>query len=215
MDKPITLLIADDHAVVREGLVRLLSSQEGLVIASEAGNGKEAVLKAVEMRPDIVLMDLGMPVVNGIEATRQIKQEAPWVRILVLTAHEDKHFVDLALKAGADGYLLKNSDKYRLTRAIHAVMNDGVYMAPEMLRDNEVNVDSPSTEAIDKLTRREREVFNLVARGMKNREISDELCISVKTVEKHRANLMKKLGLHSVAELVSCALRTSFIQPSE
>ncbi len=214
MDTLITLIIADDHALLREGIVRLLSSQDGLMISAEAGDGREAVTKALDLRPDIVLMDIGMPGINGIEATRRIKQAAPQIKILVLTAHEDRHFVDLALKAGADGYLLKNSDKNRLTEAIHAVMREGVYMAPEMLQDNDVTV-GPSQEDIQQLTRREREIFTLVARGMKNREVSEDLCISIKTVEKHRANLMKKLGLHSVAELVSCALRTSFIEPGK
>lgn len=213
MKKLTSLIIADDHALVREGLIRLLASFDNLVVSAEAGDGYEAVAKALDMRPDIVLMDLGMPELNGIEATKRIKQTAPQIKILVLTAHEDKHFIDLALKAGADGYLLKNSDKKRLSEALRAVMRDGFYMAPEMLQDKNVNMDIPSAEDIQRLTKREREIFDLVAQGMKNREISEALCISIKTVEKHRANLMKKLGLHSVAELVSCALRTATIDP--
>lgn len=209
MEHALRLIVADDHAIVREGLCRVLSTLPALDICAEAANGREALQLALSCRPDIVLMDIGMPDMNGIEATREIKSRAPQVRILILTAHDDRHLVRLALQAGADGYLLKNADKAMLAAAISQVMATGSYMPPDMVPEVEEHL--PAPEDFETLTRREREIFAMVAAGRKNREISEDLHISVKTVEKHRANLMKKLDLHSVAELVSCALRTGFL----
>ncbi|EPR44701.1 two component transcriptional regulator, LuxR family [Desulfovibrio sp. X2] len=205
------LLVADDHAIVREGLCRLLATHPGFCICGEASDGRTAVEKSAELSPDVVLMDIGMPGMDGIEATSRIKDACPGTRILILTAYEDKNLVRLALKAGADGYLLKNADRDKLAQAINAVLDEGRYFEPDLhitpLPDD--GEDEDGQFAV--LTRREKEILALVAGGLKNREISDKLCISVKTVEKHRANLMKKLDLHSVAELVSFALKADFL----
>jgi len=210
MPSIVRLLVADDHAIVREGLCRLLASHPGFKILGEAGDGREAVSKCLELQPDVALMDLGMPGMDGIEATARIKESCPAVKIMILTAYEDKNLVRLALKAGADGYLLKNADRGRLSEAILALMERGRWFEPdlEIEPDDEAGEDESSFDA---LTRREKEILSMVAAGQKNKDISEKLCISVKTVEKHRANLMKKLGFHSVAELVSFALKTDFL----
>ncbi|WP_029897161.1 response regulator [Desulfohalovibrio reitneri] len=207
------ILIVDDHAIVREGLCRLLASQPDLDVVAEAGDGDEAIRIARDTRLDIVLMDIGMPQVNGIDATRTIKgdsDEPP--KVLILTAHEDRNLLRLALAAGADGYLLKNSNKDKLAGAIRDLLSQGVYFEPELDPDGPGSAAGlPGPTEFSNLTKREREIFSLVAQGLKNREISEQLHISIKTVEKHRANLMRKLGLHSVAELVSCALKAGFL----
>ncbi len=210
MPSRVRLLVADDHAIVREGLCRLLSTQPEFDVCAEAADGREAVARCIEHAPDVVLMDIGMPGMDGIEATARIKEVCPGVRIMILTAYEDKNLVRLALKAGADGYLLKHADRGRLANAILTLMESGKWFEPDLQigPEDEVDSDEPSFDA---LTRREKEILSMVAAGQKNREISEKLCISVKTVEKHRANLMKKLGLHSVAELVSFALKADFL----
>lgn len=208
MPPTVRLLVADDHAIVREGLCRLLATHPEFEIRGEAGDGREAVEKCLEIVPDVVLMDIGMPGMDGIEATARIKELCPSVRIMILTAYEDKNLVRLALKAGADGYLLKHADRGRLAEAIRTLMAKGRWFEPDMeIEDG----DDEDESHFDALTRREKEILSMVAAGHKNRDISDKLCISVKTVEKHRANLMKKLGFHSVAELVSFALKTDFM----
>jgi len=210
MPSLVRLLVADDHAIVREGLCRLLASQPGFKILGEAGDGREAVAKCMELQPDVVLMDLGMPGMDGIEATARIKESYPAVKIMILTAYEDKNLVRLALKAGADGYLLKNADRGRLSEAILALMERGRWFEPDLEIESEDEAGEDES-SFDALTRREKEILSMVAAGQKNKDISEKLCISVKTVEKHRANLMKKLGFHSVAELVSFALKTDFL----
>lgn len=211
MAKPIRLLVADDHAIVRDGLGRLLASQPGVEVCGEAADGAQAVARCLDLDPDIVLMDIGMPGMDGIEATARIKEARPETRILILTAHEDRNLVRLAMKAGASGYLLKNADRGRLAQAIETLMQDGAFLEPDLCIEAG---DVPCEKADNRfaaLTKREREILAMAAEGMRNREIADRLCISVKTVEKHRANLMKKLGLHSVAELVSFALKADFL----
>lgn len=210
MAKPIRLLVADDHAIVRDGLGRLLVSQPGVEVCGEAADGAEAVARCLELAPDIVLMDIAMPGMDGIEATARIKEARPDTRILILTAHEDRKLVRLAMKAGADGYLLKNADRARLAQAIETLMHDGTVLEPDLCIESGDAPCGKDDSRFAALTRREREILSMAAEGMRNREIADRLCISVKTVEKHRANLMKKLGLHSVAELVSFALKADF-----
>lgn len=209
MPPTVRLLVVDDHAIVREGLCRLLGTLPDFVVCGEAADGREAVARCVELAPDVVLMDIGMPGMDGIEATARIKEACPTARIMILTAYEDKNLVRLALKAGADGYLLKHTDRDRLAQAILALMEHGSWFEPELGIGGE---DVPSGEEghFNALTRREREILAMVAAGSKNKDVAESLCISVKTVEKHRANMMKKLGFHSVAELVAFALKTDF-----
>lgn len=204
----VRIIVADDHAIVREGLCRLLSSEEGVDIVAQAGDGREVLRTIERCTPDIVLMDIGMPEVNGIEATRELKRVHPQVRVLILTAYEDDNLIRMARRAGADGYVLKSADRGLLLHAIGQVLSTGEHFPEELQADADASMNG---SGVEELTRREREIFKLVVKGLKNKEISEELCISVKTVEKHRANLMKKLGLHSVAELVSYALKTGFM----
>lgn len=210
MAKPIRLFVADDHAIVRDGLGRLLAAQPGVVVCGEAADGAEAVARCLELAPDIVLMDIGMPGMDGIEATARIKESRPDTKILILTAHEDRNLVRLAMKAGASGYLLKNADRARLAQAIEVLMHDGAFLETDLCIEAGDAPCEKDDSRFAALTKREREILAMAAEGMRNREIADRLCISVKTVEKHRANLMKKLGLHSVAELVSFALKADF-----
>lgn len=209
MPPTVRLLVVDDHAIVREGLCRLLGTLPGFAVCGEAADGREAVARCVELAPDVVLMDIGMPGMDGIEATARIKEACPAARIMILTAYEDKNLVRLALKAGADGYLLKHTDRDRLAQAILTLMEHGSWFEPE-LGIGEEDVPSGDDAHFNALTRREREILAMVAAGSKNKDVAEALCISVKTVEKHRANMMKKLGFHSVAELVAFALKTDF-----
>lgn len=216
MANEIRLLLADDHAVVRSGLRMLLEAQADMLIVGEAETGQEAVRRAVELAPDVVLMDIEMPGMNGIEATRQIKAQAPATAVLALTMYEDDQYFFEMLRAGASGYVPKRAAPDELVSAIRAAGRGEVFLYPSLagrlVRDYLQRGPAGERDAPeDELTPREQEVLTLIAGGYSNNEIADQLVISAKTVDRHRENLMRKLKLHNRVDLVKYALRKGLI----
>ena len=209
--KRIRILLADDHAVVRQGFKMILSSQPDMEIVGEAGNGREAVELAENLKPDIVVMDVAMPELNGIEATRRAIAADPRIRVIALSMHKDSAYVREILRAGARGYLLKDSLAGDLVSAIRAVAQGEGYISPAVsnavLDDYRKHVTNP----IDLLSSREREVLQMLAEGKTNKEIAVVLNLSVYTVDAHRGRIMEKLNVHSINELVRFAVRNGLI----
>ncbi|MBL8228379.1 MAG: response regulator transcription factor [Bryobacterales bacterium] len=205
------ILLADDHTVVRSGFRMILNSQDDLEVVGEASNGRDAVAMAVELQPDIIVMDVTMPELNGIEATRRICESLPRARVLALSMHKDGVYVREILRAGASGYLLKDSDESDLLTAVRAVGRGDGFLSPSIadavLSDYRKHVTNP----LDLLTTREREVLQWIAEGKTNKEIAQGLNLSVYTVEAHRGRIMEKLNLHSTGELVRFAVRNGVI----
>lgn len=205
------ILLADDHSVVRSGFRALLTAQWDMEVVGEASNGREAVGMAEKLTPDVVLMDVTMPELNGIEATRRITKASPRTRILALSMHKDAVYVREILRAGAKGYLLKDSDEKDLLTAVRAVALGQAYLSPgvadAVLDDYRKHVTHP----IDLLSSREREVLQMIAESRTNKEIASALHLSVYTVEAHRGRIMEKLNLHSIGELVRFAMRNGLI----
>jgi two-component system response regulator NreC len=214
---PIRILLVDDHAVVRAGLRMLLGADPELQIVGEAENGAQALRLTDELAPDVVLMDISMPDMNGIEATRKIKEQNPNVVVLALTMHEDDQYFFEMLAAGASGYVPKRAAPNDLLSAIYAVHGGGVFLFPSVARSLVQDYLQRSARAgdagrsFDALTEREREVVALIAQGLSNQEIADQLVISAKTVNRHRENIMAKLNLHSRVELVRYAIEKGLI----
>jgi DNA-binding NarL/FixJ family response regulator len=215
----ITVLLADDHGVVREGLRSLLTAEQDIEIVAEADNGREAIKLTRELRPSVVVMDLAMPLLNGVEATRQIMQQVRKSKVLVLTSYGDDSSVTQAMKAGAAGFLMKQTAAAELVRAIRELHNGNAYFSPSIakrLREHcraAVNGDvERAAEAKPSLTAREAEVLQLVAEGFPNKGIASELSISIKTVEKHRQQVMNKLGIHDVAGLTRYAIAQGIVE---
>lgn len=212
------LLLVDDHAVVRSGLRMLLEPEADFEIVGEAGSGREALKAVAEMRPDIVLMDIGLPDISGIEAAAEIKRLRPETAIVALTIHEDEEYFFKMLAAGASGYVPKRAAPEELLTALRAAATGEVYLYPslaKLLVTDYLAQDSAArqAEALDGLTDREHEVLAHLADGASNGEIAETLSISPKTVARHRENIMRKLGLHSRTELVKYAIRKGIIQP--
>jgi two-component system response regulator NreC len=209
--KRIRILLVDDHAVVRQGFKMILSAQADMEIVGEAANGREAVELAAQLKPDIVVMDVAMPELNGIEATRRVVATAPYTRVIALSMHKDGVYVREVLRAGARGYLLKDSGAEDLVRAIRAVAGGESWLSPAVsnavLDDYRRHVTNP----IDLLTSREREVLQMLAEGKTNKEIAVVLNLSVYTVDAHRGRIMEKLNLHSINELVRFAVRNGLV----
>jgi two-component system, NarL family, response regulator NreC len=205
------ILLADDHAVVRNGFRMILNATDDLEVVGEAANGREAVDLAIALQPDIIVMDVTMPELNGIEATRRICEAAPRTRILALSMHKDGVYVREILRAGAKGYLLKDSGEDDLLTALRAVARGEGFLSPgvadAVLSDYRRHVTNP----MDLLTTREREVLQWIAEGKTNKEIAQALSLSVYTVEAHRGRIMEKLNLHSTGELVRFAVRNGVI----
>lgn len=212
------IAIAEDHTILREGLKALLSSNADLEVVGEAEDGREAVRIALELKPDLMLMDLSMPKLNGIEAIKEIKRQCPEIKVLILTVYKTEEYVLASLQAGADGYILKEANHAEFLMAIKNVLMGKNYLSPEIsgkviegyIRGKQNDAATPHT-VWDTLTSREREILKLVGEGYKNREIADDLCISMKTVEKHRENLMKKLDLHTASALTSYAIEKGLV----
>ncbi len=207
----IKILVADDHKIVRDGLRTLIEKENGMEVIAEAEDGRSAVKQAKKLLPDIVIMDITMPDLNGIDATRAIFEEASGVKVIALSMHSDRRFVSGMLEAGASAYLLKDSAFEELATAIRAVVANQIYLSPK-IADIVVRrfvSKSASTErsAFTDLTKREREVLQLLAEGLSTKEIAGRLNLSVKTVETHRANIMDKLDIHTISELVKYAIR--------
>jgi DNA-binding NarL/FixJ family response regulator len=204
----IRVLIVDDHAILRDGIRSLLERHKDIMVVGEAGNGYEALLRVKETLPDIVLMDIAMPQMDGIEATRRIKESYPQVRVLILTQHDDREYIRPLLQAGASGYVLKRSGGLEVLNAIRNVYEQGVFLEPSITRqvvEDYVAINSQKDEGKPHLTEREREVLNLVVDGKSNKEIAQILKINLKTVSVHRSNLMSKLDVHNSIELVRVA----------
>ncbi|MEM7347128.1 MAG: response regulator transcription factor [Chloroflexota bacterium] len=213
----IKVLLVEDHTIVRKGIRSLLDAETGIDVVGEAENGREAIEKAENLHPDIVLMDHTMPILSGLEATRQIKKLLPNVRILILTMHTNEEYILQFLQAGALGYLVKQTAPTELISAVQTVYRGDFYLNPatsqavieEYLRLSKAT--KPIQDSYDKLTNREREVLQLITEGFSNKEIAAQLQISLKTVGVHRVNLMEKLNIHNVTDLVKYALRKGII----
>ena len=210
-------LIVEDHNLLRQGLRSIVASLPDFEVVGEAREGKEAIRQAIATQPDLILMDLSMPGMNGIEATAQIKRRMPHIRIIALTAYKSDEYVREALRAGADGYVMKDDSYEELLFALRSVVNGNTFLSPDV-SGHLVNgflhrgqVPTPSTPW-EKLSPRERSIFKLIAEGRTNREAAEYLNLSPKTVEKHRASVMHKLGLHNVAELTMVALECGMIE---
>jgi len=216
MSQKVRIVVAEDHTILREGLRSLLCSDPGFEVVGEAADGREAVKCVAKFKPDLILTDLSMPKMNGMEAIKEIKRESPETKILVLTVHRAEEYILATFRAGADGYILKDSTHSELVMAVKKVIGGKHYISPEI---SEKVIDGylegkkalKSHTSWEILTQREREILKLIAEGYKNKEIAADLCISVKTVEKHRANLMEKLDLHSIQALTTFAIERGIV----
>ena len=216
MTEPYRIIIAEDHTILREGLRALLSADPRFEVVAEAADGRAAIERCEGLTPDLLLIDLSMPRMNGLEAIREIKKRNSDIKVIALTVHKTEEYILAALQAGADGYVLKDATHSELAMAIDHVLMGKCYLSPgvsEKVIEGylEGRKALKSKTAWDTLTAREREILKLIAEGYKNKGIADDLCISLKTVEKHRANLMKKLHLHSVAELTAYAMQKGLV----
>lgn len=216
MTEKCRIVIAEDHTILREGLRALLSSNPDFEVIGEAEDGLDAIRCVEKLMPDLVLMDLTMPRMNGMEVIKEIKRRCPEVKIIVLTVHRTEEYVFASLHAGADGYVLKDATSDELLLAIGNVLKGKSYLSPTISRgvitgyvEGKGNLEYKSSW--DTLTQREKEILKLIAEGHKNKEIADFLCVSVKTVDKHRTNLMKKLDLHNVSALTAFAIEKGLI----
>lgn len=212
--KPIGILLVDDHTLFREGIRRLINEQPNMEIVGEAANGRQAVDKAVELQPDLILMDIAMPDMNGLEATEHIKKQWPPARVLLLTVHDDREYLFHALDAGASGYVLKEAEAQELVMAIQAVCRDEIFLYPSVARwlvqdylQRGRGGNPEEQQRLDELTDRQQTVLQLLAEGYSNQEIADKLVLSPYTVQTHRNNIMQKLNLHSRADLIKYAIR--------
>lgn len=221
MKKPITVLLADDHSIVREGLSALLDAESDIEVIAETEDGRKTVEMAEELNPDVLVMDIAMPLLNGLEATRQILKSNPKTKILILTAHGDDAYVTQAISMGARGFLIKQTAAHVLPEAIRQVHRGGIFFSPvisKRLIQNQQKAQQDGGRktgiAPAKLTSRETEVLQLVAEGMANKQTAAELNISIKTVEKHRQSLMQKLNIHDTAGLTRHAISVGIIESS-
>jgi DNA-binding NarL/FixJ family response regulator len=216
---PFRILVADDHEVVRRGLCALLRAQQDWDVCGEAANGREAVDKAVTLKPEVVILDIGMPSLNGLDATRQILRAVPQTKVLILTLHDSDQVVQEVLNAGARGFLLKSDAARDLVAAVEALRLNKIYFTPKVasmvldgyLHRNASDVE-PEAQGRSRLTAREREIVQLLAEGKSSKEVAAVLGLSVKTAETHRSNIMRKLELHSVSDLVLYAVRNNIVQ---
>jgi DNA-binding NarL/FixJ family response regulator len=210
------ILLADDHTIVRQGIRKIVEDQPDWEVVAEAGDGREAVRQALELKPDIALLDIGMPLLNGIEAAAQITRRAPAVKVVILSMHPNEAYITRALQAGAKGYLLKDSADTDLIRALTLVSQGKSFFSPAvtkvMLDDYLRHLATRGVvDRYESLSEREREIFQLIAEGRSNKEIADLLFVSPNTIETHRAHIMEKLDVHSAVELVLFAVRRGLI----
>ena len=215
-DRFITIFLADDHTIVRQGLAKLLEAEPNLRVIGEAQNGREAVKKVQVLRPDFVIMDIAMPLLNGIEATRQIKKFSPQTKIIILSMHSHDRYISELISIGASGYLLKDSTGGEIVKAISAAMKGDVYLSPSISRrviEDYLTLKKKSSreDLYTKLSNRERELFQMIAEGHSTKEISGILFISPSTVKTHRSNIMEKLQINNISQLIQFAIRLGIV----
>jgi DNA-binding NarL/FixJ family response regulator len=216
MAKAYRVILADDHILVRRGLKRILEEKANLEIAAEVGDGLELLSILNKMQPDLILLDVSMPNLRGIEAIPEIRHIRPGVKVLILTMHKEEEYLYQAISAGADGYLLKDDAEKELFSAIDSIRKGKIYISPGLTDQSMQNWarlrrGENDSHFVEALTIRQREILKLIAEGKSNKEIGDLLCLSVRTVERHRANMMNKLNIRKTAELVQYALRKHYI----
>lgn len=212
----ISVLVADDHGIVREGLRRLLESESDLSVAAEASDGREVLEQVERLRPDVVVLDITMPRLGGLETLERLRASQPQIKVILLSVHNDPPFIQSAIALGADGYVLKNGRAAEIVSAIRAVTKGGSYFSPLVAREIVEQLRQPrkaGNEPFSILSGREREVLLLIAEGLSAKEIASDLKISTKTVEAHRTSLMRKVGVRKATELVRYAVRHGLIEP--
>jgi len=215
-ERLIKIFLADDHTIVRQGLAKLLEAESDLEVIGEAEDGREAVNKVQKLKPDIVIMDIAMPLLNGIEATRQIKKMLPQTKVIILSMHSHDRYISELISLGASGYLLKDSTGGEIIKAISAAVKGDVYLSPTISRrviDDYLTLKKTSSreDLYTKLSNREREVFQMIAEGRSTKEVSDILCVSPSTVKTHRANIMEKLKIENISQLIQFAIRLGIV----
>ena len=218
MASPIRILIADDHTIVRQGLARLLEDQPDFKVVGEAYDGRMAIEKAMALLPDVVVMDIAMPLLNGIEAARRIRKNLPKIKILILSMYSHEHYIHELLEAGISGYLLKESSGRDIIKAIQAAMKGETFLSPsisKVLVDSYLSMrkSSPKEERFNQLSNREREIFQMIAEGRSTKSISDLLCVSLSTVKTHRRNIMEKLEVTGTAQLIHLGVSLGLVEP--
>jgi DNA-binding NarL/FixJ family response regulator len=218
MSSPIRILIADDHTIVRQGLARLLEDQPDFKVVGEAYDGRMAIEKAMALLPDVVVMDIAMPLLNGIEAARRIRKNLPKIKILILSMYSHEHYIHELLEVGISGYLLKESSGRDIIKAIQAAMKGETFLSPsisKVLVDSYLSMrkSSPKEERFNQLSNREREIFQMIAEGRSTKSISDLLCVSLSTVKTHRRNIMEKLEVTGTAQLIHLGVSLGLVEP--
>lgn len=218
MEPPIKILIADDHTIVRQGLARLLEDHVEFKVIGEAVNGNMAIEKSLSLKPDVVIMDIAMPLLNGIEAARRIRRQLPHIKIIILSMYAHEHYIHELLEAGISGYLLKESSGRDIIDAIQAAMKGETFLSPpisKVLVDRYLSLrkSSPKEERFNQLSNREREIFQLIAEGHSTKKITQMLCISTSTVKTHRQKIMEKLEVDSPAQLIHYAISLGLVEP--
>ena len=218
MPNPVRIMLADDHTIVRQGLARLLEEHQGLKVVGEAINGQIAVEKAEKLKPDIIIMDIAMPRMNGIEAAKRIRKLVPETKIIILSMYSHEHYIHELLECGVSGYLLKDSSGQDIIKAIRAALKNETFLSPSISKkvvDSYLSPTKSSTKAelYKTLSNREREVFQLIAEGHPTRRIADMLCVSISTIKSHRAKIMEKLGIESSLKLIHFAIQLGLVDP--
>jgi two-component system response regulator NreC len=215
--KTITVFLADDHTIVRQGLAKLLEAEPDLRVVGEAENGREAVVKVEKLRPDVVLMDIAMPMLNGIEATRQIKRVCPQTKVLILSMHSHDRYISELFSLGASGYMLKSSTGTDIISAIHTAVKGSTYLSPsisdKVIEDYlSLKKKSHQDDLYNRLSNREREVFQMIAEGRSTKEIAKILFLSPSTVKTHRSNIMEKLEMDNISQLIQFAIHIGIVE---
>ncbi len=218
MSNPVRIMLADDHTIVRQGLARLLEDHQGLKVVGEAINGQAAVEKAMKLKPDIIIMDIAMPRMNGIEATKRIRKQLPETKIIILSMYSHEHYIHELLECGVSGYLLKDSGGRDIIKAIDSAMKNETFLSPSISKKVVDSYLSPTkssskAELYKQLSNREREVFQLIAEGHPTRQIADMLCVSISTIKSHRAKIMEKLGIETSVKLIHFAIQLGLVDP--
>ena len=218
MPNPVRIMLADDHTIVRQGLARLLEEHQGLKVVGEAINGQIAVEKAEKLKPDIIIMDIAMPRMNGIEAAKRIRKLVPETKIIILSMYSHEHYIHELLECGVSGYLLKDSSGQDIIKAIRAALKNETFLSPSISKKVVDSYLSPTkssskAELYKTLSNREREVFQLIAEGHPTRRIADMLCVSISTIKSHRAKIMEKLGIESSLKLIHFAIQLGLVDP--